>query len=367
MKLVLNDSINLVEQNRNLNLQEYNNKSIILTSFPQVIFVQFDAMCNQNCLFCSRPNIYKYATLTEFREKFEDILYPVLEKASQINLTGSGEFLLLPEAKQILDYFCKFKYSRKMFSTNGTPLTAKMLDYIIDTGQSFTIHISMHSGNKEYRKLMVQDDNFNLLMTNLNYIKNKKKDGELKNIRINFIFVATTKNIDNLAEFVKLSSEYKPDNIIVYYNYIYRLDQKKLSCYFEQQKTNNMLDYAREVAKDCGVSIILPPKFGQLNYPETYFCSEAWSNMMINFNGDIIPCDVSGDTYENIFKKSFDEIWNGKYYTELRKNLKNKTNSCFQYCFRANPSAVNNFRSHIIVRGKSKEEIEQFLEGTENL
>lgn len=367
MKLILDNITNLVKNNQELNLQEYNEKKVFLSSFPQTVFVQMDAMCNQNCLFCSRPDIYKCVTLEEFKNKFENVLYPILERANLINLTGSGEFLLLPDAKQIINYFCEFKYSEKMFATNGTTLTPKMIDYIIATQQKFTIHISLHGSNKYYRKLMVQDDNFNLLISNLNYIKNKKEKGELKNIRLNFIFVATTKNIDDLVEFVKFSSEYKPDNIIVYYNYIYRLDQKFLSCYFEQQKTNYVLDKAKDVAESYGISIILPPKFKQQNYPETHFCIEAWSNMMINFNGDVIPCDVSGDTYENIFNKSFEEVWNGKYYTELRKSLIKENNSCFQNCFRANPSAVNNFRSHIIVRGKSESEIERFLEGTENL
>ena len=117
MKLTLDKITNLVEENTKLNLQEYNDKKIILCSYPQNVFVQIDAMCNQNCLFCSRPKSYKYTSLTEFKKKFEKILWPVLERARQINLTGSGEFLLLPEAKKIIDYFCQFKYSEKMFAT----------------------------------------------------------------------------------------------------------------------------------------------------------------------------------------------------------------------------------------------------------
>lgn len=85
---------------------------------------------------------------------------------------------------------------------------------------------------------------------------------------------------------------------------------------------------------------------------------------MINSNGDIISCDVSGDSYENIKNKRFMDVWNGKYYTNLRRNLVSKKNDCARYCLRANPQAVNDFRTHLITRGKSEEEIKEFLKGT---
>jgi hypothetical protein len=56
------------------------------------------------------------------------------------------------------------------------------------------------------------------------------------------------------------------------------------------------------------------------------------------------------------------EVWNGKYFTTLRKNLIEKTNHCSKYCLRANPCSVNNFLSHLITRGKTEYEINKFLE-----
>jgi len=352
--------------NAELNRQEYKNKKIELDSYPQAIFVQIDAPCNHDCLFCSRPEVYPWFDLDEFRKNFEEILYPVFIRANRINLTGSGELLFLPEAKRNLSYFNQFVQSEKMFATNGSSLTPKMVDFILENNNRYTIHVSVHSSNPELHRIMTKNEKtFSNIVYNIEYLRKNKTS----NITLNLIFVATTKNIKDLPDFVEFAYEKGADSVIVYYNYVYRMDQKYLSCYFEKDLTNEMLNRARERLEELNknghkMNLILPAEFNkecELNY----LCIEAWSNIMINSEGAIISCDVSGDSYENIKgKKDFFDVWNGKYYTNLRKSLVEKRNDCAKYCFRANPSSVNNYLSHLITRGKSEQDIKEFLKGT---
>ncbi len=359
---------NIMEENVQLNEEEYLTKKVNLKSFPLNIFIQIDAPCTQNCIFCSRPEIYRWFDLKEYRENFEEKLAPAIERARRLNLTGSGEILLLPEAKKVLGYFNQFKHTEKMFATNGSALTPKMIDFIAESDNKYVIHISLHASGSDYHKIMTRSENFNIICSNLGYLRKIKK--QIENIKINFVFLVTTKNIDDLVNFIKFAREYKADKIIVYYNYIYNLDQKYLSCYFAQDLTNKMFDLAKadagKIIKVNSSKIILelPPKFKQKSYQKNSLCKEAWSNFMINSNGDVIPCDVSGDSHENINGKSFMDVWNGKYYTNLRKNLINGKNACSKYCIRTNPLSVNDFRSRIIARGKTKKEIKEFLRRT---
>ena len=86
---------------------------------------------------------------------------------------------------------------------------------------------------------------------------------------------------------------------------------------------------------------------------------------MINSSGDIISCDVAGDSNENVGdKKDFMEIWNGDYYTGLRKDLVEGRFDCASFCFRADPGRVNEFKAHVITRGKTEEEVREFLKDT---
>lgn len=362
------NSADLPQENAALNDREYRERRIVLQSYPRAIFIQLDAPCNQDCLFCSRPEVYRYFDLDEYRRRFEDTLTPAIERAQRLNLTGSGELLSLPEAKKILHYFNRFTHTEKMFATNGSTLTPKMADFIAQSGNRYTIHMSLHGSTREYHRVMANADTYDIVMNNLGYLRRVKHT--MANVRINLVFLATTKNIDNMADFIPFAAEHGADGVIVYYNYVYRLDQKPIHCYFEREKTNRMIDRAkaeadRLTAQGKQLMVSLPPKFGQDSYPGSAdLCSEPWSQVMVNPGGDVISCDVAGDSRENLLNKSFMEVWNGEYYRKIRQRLVNDTHACSQYCFRAHPGAVNDFRSHFITRGKSAEDIEKFMEGT---
>ncbi len=355
---------NLVELNRDLNFREYEEQKVILKSYPTSIFVQVDAPCNIDCLFCSRPEIYPYFNLDEFREKYEEKLLPVLNRVERINITGSGELLLLPEAKKNLNYFNQFKFAEKMFATNGSSLTPKMVDHIIESNNKYLIHISMHCCDPLTHKKMTRANTYAAVLQNVNYAMKAKK--QTNNLKINFIFVATTENIDKLPDYVKFAAEKGADAVVVYYNFVYRLDQKYLSTYFCKDKTNQMFDEAEKLAKELNVNLQLPQRYKQKEYLCEQKCREAWTQLMINPSGDVITCDAAGDLRETILdKKDFMELWNGEYFVEIRKKLLKGNSACSNFCIRANQASINDFKSHFITRGKSKEEIDKFMENVD--
>ncbi|NLB35262.1 MAG: radical SAM protein [Elusimicrobia bacterium] len=355
-----NNTADLSALNSALNEKEYQEKKIELSSYPQAIFVQMDAPCNQDCIFCSRPEFYSHFDLDTFREDFEELLTPVFERVNRINLTGSGELLFLPEAKRNLTYFNTFTHAEKMFATNGSSLTPKMTDHILESGNRYLIHMSIHAASEAVHETMVKAKTHQVVMENLRYANSARpENGPLK---INLIFVATTENIRELPEFVRMAAELGADGVVAYYNYVYRMDQKPISCYFVQDYTDEMIESAREVGKELDINLSLPPTFKEEHSKDTSLCNEAWSQIMVNSHGDIISCDVAGDSNENLKgKKSFMDVWNGEYYKDLRYKLVNKEFDCASFCWRANPNVAKKLRSHIITRGRTPEEVEEFL------
>jgi MoaA/NifB/PqqE/SkfB family radical SAM enzyme len=358
-KQVLKSSREDVEQNSLLNNKELEERKIILESYPKSLFIQLDAPCNQDCLFCSRPESYSHFELDKFKNSYLGKLETALCKAERINLTGSGELLFLPEAKEILEFFNSYKYSEKMFATNGSSLTPKMVDFIAGSENRYTIHVSLHASKKELHEQMTKSISYNAVKWNLEHLRKIAR----KNLTVNFIFLATKVNIHDLPDFIKFAKEYNASAVIVYYNFIYRPDQKDISCYFIQDKTNLILDAAKQEAEKLNIRLVLPPKFGNKETTSP-MCTEAWSDLMINPRGDILTCDAAGDSNENLNGKEFMEVWNGKYYTDIRKKLSSGGYSCSRYCFRANPSAINDLRSHTITRGKTEAEINEMLKGS---
>lgn len=344
--------------NLKLNDEEYGDKKIALKSTPKAFFLQVSGPCNASCVFCSRGNDYEMFNLDTFRERFEEKLFFTPYRAQQIILTGSGEYLLLPQVAKILDYFeDSFPHVEKMFSTNGSGLTPEICDKIARGKSRYTIHASLHASNGQLHKVMTRLDNFHKILGQLKYLLELRK--ETQNIGINLIFVATTLNIEDLPDFVLLAAKLGVDKVVCYYNYIYVPAQKYLSCFFKQELTNQKFDEAEKLASSLNMKIELPPRFNQKQYPVYGICREPWSQVMFDLNGHILPCDAAEDCYESLEKASwFGDVWNGQYYKKLRQSLVDGSSSCSKYCFRANPSCVNDFRAHVIRRGRKDSEID---------
>jgi MoaA/NifB/PqqE/SkfB family radical SAM enzyme len=352
-------------ENSRLNDQEYTAGKLELNSYPKAVFIQMDGPCNHNCLFCSRPGAYSYFDLDEFRSNFEDILMPVFMKAERINLTGSGELLFLADARKNLAYFNGFRQAEKMFATNGTSITPKMIDFIAASGSEYTIHASIHAGTRQCHLKMTQAPTFDAVTDNLRYLAAVRK--QTGNIKFNAVFVATRENLGDLDDFVKMAAEYGADKAIVYYNFVYRFDQKDMSCFFAKEDTVRTFERAKKNVEEysCEMELELPPVFFAQAAPPGSMCREAWSQIMINSHGDVISCDAAGDSEESIQgKNNFREVWNGGYYTGLRKKLRDGSHNCAGLCLRANPQAVNDFRAHLIIRGRTEDEMRELLKGT---
>lgn len=344
------------KENSELNDREYESQKVFLNSSPKAFFMQVAGPCNSHCTFCSRGANYSLFDLESHRSLFEEKLNKYLLRSEQIILTGSGEFLQLPNNEEILTYFnFNFPQAEKMFSTNGSSLTPMICEKIVNSKNKYTIHISLHASNSDIHRTMTRMDSFHKILGQLNYLLKLRRDE--RKVSVNLIFVATTLNIEDLSNFVRMAADLGVDRVICYYNYIYVPAQKYLSCFFKQKATNKMLDEAEKLGRDLNIKIDLPPRFGLESYPERGICREPWSQFMLNAEAQVIPCDASEDANENLSNKRFEDVWNGLYYQNLRKTLIDKTASCFRHCFRANPASVNDFSSHVIHRGK-KEKID---------
>ncbi|MCX5713776.1 MAG: SPASM domain-containing protein, partial [Candidatus Omnitrophica bacterium] len=341
----------LQRKNSDLNDREYNEGKIILESSPKAIFIQAAGPCNSYCVFCSRGPDYKLFNLVEHRKKFEKNLYPFIERAQTLIFTGSGEFLQLPDAQDTLDFFdYRFPHVQKFFSTNGSSLKQWVADKIISGRSNYTIHASLHASNAKLHKTLTRMDNFDAIIGQIKYIIANRKDAS--KLKVNLIFVATTLNIEDLPEFIKLASELKVDKVVCYYNFIYVQAQKYLSCFFKQDLTNAMFDQAQDLANRLGIALELPFRFGQAQYPDLGPCREAFSQIMFDWDGNVLPCDAAEDCHERLTEeRAFMEVWNSPYYQKLRKSLRENYQACSRHCLRANPAGVNDFKSHVIYRG----------------
>jgi radical SAM superfamily enzyme YgiQ (UPF0313 family)/wyosine [tRNA(Phe)-imidazoG37] synthetase (radical SAM superfamily) len=340
-------------QNLSLNDKEFEERKTCLSSTPRAVFIEIPASCNSSCAFCSRGRDYEIFDLETYRKRFEEKLYIPLLNAEHIILTGSGEFLQLPEANKILDYFdTAFPPIDKMFSTNGSSLVPWVAERFINSLSNYTIYVSLHASNSTLHKTLTRTDNFHKILGQIENILKLRRGFKKQSPIINLIFVATTLNIEDLPNFVRLAHNLGVDKVICYYNYIYIPTQKYLSCFFKQDLTNKMLFEAEELADKLNLKLSLPPKFKQNEYPNLGICREPFSQIMFTSKGHVLPCDASEDCNERLENvEDFRDIWNSNYYQNLRRLIIKGNAPCVRHCLRANPSTVNDFQSHVVLRG----------------
>jgi MoaA/NifB/PqqE/SkfB family radical SAM enzyme len=339
--------------NSQLNDEEYQTKKILLKSSPREFIFQVNSPSYSNSVFSPSKQSYEPFDLELFRRRFEERIFYYVARADSVIFSGSGEFLLFPDIENILDYFDdNFPHIEKAIYTDGSGLTTDISDRIIENESAYIVNVYLYASNSNLYRELSRKDNFHKILGQVGYLIKNRKDNT--NPTVNLIFTASTLNIEDLPHFIMLASDLGVNKVLCCYNTIYITTQKYLSCFFKQDLTNSVLQEVKELADKLRLSLELPPRFGLDNYPILPLCRVAWSRIMLGMEGFIPPCQELKECNEDFSLSSEGKwlmgIWNSFYYQELRRSLIKGTTPCFKNCFRANPYAVNEFRSHLITK-----------------
>lgn len=353
----------LPADNSLLNDSEYESKKIELKSSPKNVIIQLGGSCNLHCVFCPGKKNKEEFYFDNFYQKLEGKISRYLAQAERIIFKSCGNFFNSAEIQRMINWRINcvelsFPEIEKVYFTNGFDLTPQALDFIVHPGGicgreysvKNTVNILLYASNSKMYNILTRSNDFDVILKRAEQLIKTRKDKN--SLKINFTFFASTLNIEDLPEFVKLASSLGADKVDCLYNYIYVPGQKYLSCFFKQKMTNEILEKTEDLARQLRLEVVLPPKFGQKSYPGEACCPKAWDQVTLNACGDILTCDSGVSCYENLQEKSFMGGWNGPYYQGLRRDL-TAGNGCFKHCFIANPACVNDFRSHVLY-GESK-------------
>ena len=347
------DNRDLLQGNSNLNEQEYQSGKVSLQSTPRGIGIGAHWRCNANCIFClgGYPRLFDLHT---YRQFFEKRLFQALPKAEFINLCGFGELLLMPRCEEFLDYINRtLPFSNKILTTNGTPLS-KTIDQRLTEGK-YSLQVSLHASEKRLHRMLTRTEAFDRIIEQTQNLLLIRKNHSSPSVGL--IFIINTLNIENLPDFIEFAAKLGVDSVVANYMTVYTPAHLKLSCFFKQKITNRMFSEAEEQAARFGLSLSLPPKFGDngSNYPR---CSEPWKYLYVETEGSILPCCYAGAHIGYLYRDELQEVWNGEIYKNLRRSLvEGKDSGWCKYCYKNKPSNVNDIRSHVSFRPDLQQKI----------
>jgi radical SAM protein with 4Fe4S-binding SPASM domain len=303
-------------KNSELNLKEFQENVIELTSFPRRIVMELTNACNLRCLMCGRNEalFHKTVMTLENVQRFA----PFLESIEEVTFCGWGEPTVNPRFPEILKYIAGSPV-RKYLITNGTRLSE--LADALNQCQVDIIAVSIDGSRAETNNRIRVGSDFNRITGDLHTIIAKKREQGSKIPYLNFVFTAMQSNLNELPDLVRLAHHIGLDEVKVVYLTVFGKDLLHESLWNQQTQIKEVFSEAIELADQLGIHIKLPHIQGEDPTGKAYHkpCSAGWRDLFIGSDGYVRPCHSTALKLFPITKYNTpEEIWNSKEYRNFR-------------------------------------------------
>ena len=311
--------------------------------------------CNLRCQMCQVPDyppeMIKNMSFEQFKHIFDQI------RPIKVALSGAGEPFLNRELLEIIRYATQNGAS--VLTTTNFTLCTRKLDEIVASGLSL-IKISIDAARPEtYTKIRGRDFHGRIIrdIRELQRIK-KEKDSQTPYVRLQFVLQADS--IPEIAEVVELAHELGADSL--YFQPLETLlvaDRKEAltkGVTFDDLK--DRLTAARDRAEELRIgtnagvlvksleSYFRKYERGIPKDPPPRVCLLPWFSLYITVDGNVRPCCSFGEgetlVLGNLFEQSFEEIWNGEKYRELRQQALDRK-LMYAVCRNCTPNRLRDF------------------------
>jgi len=269
-------------------------KYSLQTKIPTHVDIELSSFCNLKCVMCPHGDedndIQK--GLIDY-----DLARKVIKECaefgvSSLKFSGRGEMLMHPRFPELVEYAKSLGILDVMFNTNALLLTPEVTKRVVDCGVDLII-ISIDGATKETYEQIRVDGNYDILVTNLDYLLDyrEKKGGNKPMVRLQFV-----KMKENIHEFEMFQQLWKDKvDVLVGLDYSNRSEQ-----------TDKSVVGRKTIGRD--------------------YCPHPWRRLTIASSGKALMCCVDWDIkypVGDVNKENIYDIWNGKKIKYGRKCIKN--------------------------------------------
>lgn len=284
---------------------------------PFLLYVFPIYQCNFKCQYCifsvpmakrgfisDKPSL----SLSLFKQCIDDATkFP--QKIKVIRFVGMGEPLLHKDISEMVSYASSKNVANIIeIITNGSLLTPELTDSLISSGLNRLIISLQGTSADKYKEICGTTINFDVLVKNIEYFYNNKKDAHLY---IKIVDTALTDDADK-QKFYSIFGNICDDLAVEHTVPIYPgVDYKKVL-------GNKKLDVTQ---------------FG-IPVTDITICPQPFFVMQINPDGKIVPCFSL--SYPEIIadcnNESINEIWTSNNFNNFRLRMLNGTKNVCGIC-----------------------------------
>lgn len=288
------------------------------------LFLSLSTVCNYRCVFCSNPTVDPRDKVLLKLESIQGFDALIRERARLVDITGWGEVTLHPEFEAILDYVTRNGASVRMV-TNGSNLTEKTVD-ALGRARIGEVVISVNSLDPDTYQRLHQRPLEPVLkgIERLSRVLDHPR-------KMSFSFVTTAWNLGELRHFIDFGKRHSTHVACLGLTPTLR-DFYPPGLQVEPTPANlALIEDAKAYARAQGVSFWITPhdvreSDGVQARAEGLSerirkCRWVHTKFFISHDGDVVPCCWSKRVMGNMKRQTFEEIWGGSEYQDLRSRI----------------------------------------------
>jgi MoaA/NifB/PqqE/SkfB family radical SAM enzyme len=333
---------------------------------PEAATIIIDSRCNLRCRMCIyhskeilRPQTKFWINFNQFKAVV-DVLYDNGLKSCHI--CAIGEPFLNKDIFRMIEYSKRKGLYTSVLSNGENKILSKNLESVVESGLDMFI-TDLDSGDKDQAEFIKRGIKYDELISNLRTLLDLRAKGK-SDMKVQLNSIVMKYNYMNLERLFDTAHSLGIDSVMLSYlvpvsekydfmsirNAINLSDKKILSVIYKS------VNYGRKLGLDIRVPELYKPG---VDANGTLMCWALWNKMFVNFPAINVPrenwlgnaamfcklsCTKYGDSFGNILKQSFGDVWNGEKMIELRRRLrtgKNVPRICIEECPNYhNPNAI---------------------------
>ena len=321
-------------ENDRLNREEQSLGRTILSSYPTLVLLELTARCNLNCLMCCRYNTTLDGHISdELYEQVVSTLYPLANIA--ILSCRAGEPALYPGFERAIEDVHAHGL-QGVINTNATMLKPEHIHKLVDAG--FNVRFSIDGATaRTYHT--VRGASLSTVAKQVQQLVGYARETGNRKVRTGVTFTPMTLNIRELPEMVDLIASWGVEALYVQKFGVHNAYTNKNwapETDLESMKSAHEEALRRAVHHNVSLEIggaslydrAVPPEELPVDAPpplphpvSTIGCNRPFSDAIVYLDGAVVPCCFGAPPMGYLQHQSFEEIWNGAAWAELRRGL----------------------------------------------
>ena len=334
-------------ENRVLNNQEYDQGLVALRRRPLALFVELTKNCNLHCPIC-RPKLKYDAAFNMSMDLFERVAEELFPAATLVDLRGWGESALLRDFDRFIRIAASYRPQLRLV-TNGQIDRRAIWDLLM--AAHAIVVVSCDAASPELFAQLRAGGTLERFRSCVRSLIRSRDAHGAPHENVVLTCVASPHNLHELANVVEMAAQLQISKVVFFplqTNHEATSLVADPSWSMERNEDALAAAYESAIARGRAEGVVVQlgaaPTEGLTlpGFAKPVPCMHPWSYAYVDYSGHVGFCDhLIGEpryAFESLRDKSFEEIWNGPDFIELRTahrvgELPDRFSDC-RWCYR---------------------------------